>query len=64
MMLMRDTANPNLVQLGAALPHLDDRLLQTINRIIAKIVRGQGANTHQYQFPPGLEAFDPDRGGW
>jgi DNA-binding transcriptional MocR family regulator len=57
MMLMRDTANPNLVQLGAALPHLDIRLLQTINRIIAKIVRGQGVNTHQYQFPPGLEAL-------
>lgn len=57
MMLMRDTANPKLVQLGAALPHLDDRLLQTINRIIAKIVRRQGVETHQYQFPPGLEAL-------
>ncbi|MGZ9222573.1 MAG: aminotransferase-like domain-containing protein, partial [Anaerolineales bacterium] len=57
MMLMRDTANPDLVQLGAALPHLDDRLLQTINRIIAKIVRRQGVDTHQYQFPPGLEAL-------
>ena len=57
MMLMRDTANPDLVQLGAALPHLDDRLLQTINRIIAKIVRRQGVDTHQYQFPPGLEVL-------
>ncbi len=57
MMLMRDTANPNLVQLGAALPHLDLRLIQTINRIIAKIVRQQGVNAHQYQFPPGLDAL-------
>ena len=57
MMLMRDSANPNLVQLGAALPHLDGRLVQTINRIIAKIVRQQGVDAHQYQFPPGLEAL-------
>src|SRR5512138_673046 len=35
-MLMRDSANPNLVQLGAALPHLDPRLTQTINHIITK----------------------------
>ena len=57
MMLMRDSANPDLVQLGAALPHLDVRLVQTINRIIAKIVRQQGVDAHQYQFPPGLEAL-------
>ncbi len=57
MMLMRDSANSNLVQLGAALPHLDIRLIQTINRIISKIVRGQGVSAHQYQFPPGLEAL-------
>ncbi len=55
MVLMRDSANPNLVQLGAALPHLDQRLIQTINRIIAKIIRQQGVNAHQYQFPPGLD---------
>src|SRR5512138_548902 len=36
MMLMRDSSNPNLVQLGAALPHLDPRLTQTINHIITK----------------------------
>ena len=57
MLLMRDSSNPNLVQLGAALPHLDDRLIQTINRIIAKIIRQQGTNAHQYHFPPGLDAL-------
>src|SRR5512138_2028015 len=36
LMLMRDSSNPNLVQLGAALPHLDPRLTQTINHIITK----------------------------
>src|SRR5512147_1152055 len=37
-MLMRDSANPNLVQLGAALPHLDSQLLQKINQIITKVI--------------------------
>jgi DNA-binding transcriptional MocR family regulator len=57
MMLMRDSANPNLVQLGAALPHLDQRLIQTLNHIIAKIIRQQGISAHQYSFPPGLDAL-------
>lgn len=57
MRLMRDSANPDLVQLGAALPHLDTQLIQKINRIIGKIVRQQGGNAHQYQFPPGLDAL-------
>jgi DNA-binding transcriptional MocR family regulator len=57
MMLMRDSANPNLAQLGAALPHLDQRLIQTINRIMAKIIRQQGVGAHQYHFPPGLDAL-------
>jgi len=57
MMLMRDSANPDLVQLGAALPHLDHRLIQRINRIIVKIIRQQGVEAHRYQFPPGLDAL-------
>lgn len=57
MMLLRDSANPNLVQLGAALPHLDSRLIQTINQNIVKIIRQQGVNAHQYQFRPGLDAL-------
>ncbi|HSB03358.1 MAG TPA: PLP-dependent aminotransferase family protein [Anaerolineales bacterium] len=57
MMLMRDSANPDLVQLGAALPHLDSRLIQAINQNIVKIIRQQGINAHQYQFRPGLDAL-------
>jgi DNA-binding transcriptional MocR family regulator len=57
MMLMRDSDNPNLVQLGAALPHLDQRLIQTINTIIARLVRQHGVDAHQYLFPPGLDAL-------
>jgi len=57
MMLMRDSANPNLVQLGAALPHIDALLMQKINRIIVNIARQKGESAHQYQFPPGLETL-------
>src|SRR5512139_4205987 len=57
MMLMRDSAHPDLVQLGAALPHLDSRLIQAINQNIVKIIRQQGINAHQYQFRPGLDAL-------
>jgi DNA-binding transcriptional MocR family regulator len=56
-MLMRDSSNPNLAQLGAALPHLDEKIIQTINRIIARISREPGVDAHQYQFPPGLDAL-------
>jgi DNA-binding transcriptional MocR family regulator len=56
-MLIHESANPNLIQLGAALPHLDDRLIQKINQIFAKIIRQQGVNAHQYQFPPGLDSL-------
>lgn len=56
-MMMRDSSNPNLAQLGAALPHLDERIIQTINRIIARISRQPGVDAHQYQFPPGLDAL-------
>ena len=57
LMLMRDSADPNLAQLGAALPHIDSKLIQTINRIMARIIREEGADAHQYHFPPGLEAL-------
>ncbi len=57
MMLMRDSENPNLVQLGAALPHMDALLMQKINRIIGNIARQKGESVHQYLFPPGLEAL-------
>jgi DNA-binding transcriptional MocR family regulator len=54
-MLIHDSANPELIHLGAAIPHLDDRLIQKINQTFAKIIRQQGVDAHQYQFPPGLD---------
>ncbi|RPI93209.1 MAG: PLP-dependent aminotransferase family protein [Chloroflexi bacterium] len=57
MMLMRDSADPELVQLGAALPHLDSQLIQKVNQIITKVIRQQGVIAHQYHFPPGLETL-------
>jgi DNA-binding transcriptional MocR family regulator len=56
-MLIHDSANPDLTQLGAAVPHIDSQLIQTINRIIVKIVRQEGVNAHRYQFPPGSDAL-------
>lgn len=57
MMLMRDSLNPNLVQLGAALPNPEFLPIRKINRIIANLSRQGNAETHQYQLPPGLEAL-------
>ncbi|HEX2997182.1 MAG TPA: PLP-dependent aminotransferase family protein [Anaerolineales bacterium] len=55
--IMRDSGDPNLVQLGAALPHLDSQLIQKINQISMKIARQEGMTAHQYHFPPGLESL-------
>jgi len=57
MMLLADSANPNLVQLGAALPNPELMPLRKISRIMANIVRQKAAEAHQYLFPPGLEAL-------
>lgn len=57
MMLLRDSVDPNLVQLGAALPNPDFLPRKKLNRIIADITRRNGLEAHQYQFPPGLEAL-------
>ncbi len=57
MMIMRDSANPNLVQLGAVLPNPDYLPIQKINRIITDLLRSQAVNSHEYQFPPGLDAL-------
>src|SRR4030042_590829 len=57
MQVVRDTQNPSLAQLGAALPNLELLPLETINRITAALARNASAESHQYQFPPGLEAL-------
>ncbi|MEJ5224439.1 MAG: PLP-dependent aminotransferase family protein [Anaerolineales bacterium] len=57
MMLLQDSVNPNLVQLGAALPN--PALLPTdkVNRLLTQALRTHGPAAHSYQFPPGLEAL-------
>lgn len=57
MMLMRDSSNPKLVQLGAAIPNPDFLPLQKINRIITNVTRREGVQAHLYQFPPGLDVL-------
>ena len=57
MMILADTINPDLVQLGAALPILDVQITQKINRIISHLTRKSGLKAHRYQFPPGLDAL-------
>ena len=55
MVVMRDSLNPNLVQLGAAMPNLELLPTERLNRILARLARQSGKETHQYELPPGLE---------
>jgi DNA-binding transcriptional MocR family regulator len=55
MMVMRDSSNPNLAQLGAAMPNLELLPTERINRILAGLARTAGQGTHRYELPPGLE---------
>jgi DNA-binding transcriptional MocR family regulator len=55
MMTMRDSENPNLVQLGAAMPNLELLPTVRINRILASLARSASPGIHSYELPPGLE---------
>jgi len=57
MMVMRDTLNPSLIQLGAAMPNLELLPTERMNRILAGLTRKANKATHQYQLPPGLESL-------
>jgi DNA-binding transcriptional MocR family regulator len=57
MMLLADSLNPALVQLGAALPNPEWMPLKKINRIMLEILRRNPTAAHQYLFPPGLESL-------
>jgi DNA-binding transcriptional MocR family regulator len=57
MMLMNDTLNQNLIQLGAALPNPSLLPTKKINRIIANLARRDNPDLQGYQWPPGLEAL-------
>jgi DNA-binding transcriptional MocR family regulator len=55
MMVMRDSLNPKLAQLGAAMPNLELLPTERMNRIMAGLARKSSKGTHQYLLPPGLE---------
>jgi DNA-binding transcriptional MocR family regulator len=55
MMILRDTLNPKLVQLGAAMPNLELLPTDRLNRILSRLARQSGEKAHQYELPPGLE---------
>jgi DNA-binding transcriptional MocR family regulator len=55
MMLMRDSTDPELVQLGAALPNPNYLPAEKINQVLIKAARRHAVDGHKYIFPPGLE---------
>jgi len=55
MMIMRDTFNPELIQLGGVLPNVELLPTQRLNRILSRLIRQAGQEAHQYELPPGLE---------
>ncbi len=57
MMVMRDTLNPGLIQLGAAMPNLELLPTERMNRIMARVARTASKEMHQYQIPPGDEGL-------
>lgn len=54
-MVLRDTQNPGLAQLGAALPNLELLPIETINRLMVAQARNLPPQAHQYEFAPGFE---------
>ena len=56
-MLMRDTGNPNLLQLGAAIPNPELLPIGKLSRTIAAVTRRHGVQSVSYNGPMGAEAF-------
>ncbi len=55
MMVIKDTLNPDLVQLGAAMPNLGLLPTERLNRILSRLARQSGEEAHQYELPPGMK---------
>ena len=53
MVMMRDTLNPNLIQLGAAHPAMELGATRQLNRIMASAGRRMGDKAGLYLMPPG-----------
>ncbi|MEW5721663.1 MAG: PLP-dependent aminotransferase family protein [Thermodesulfobacteriota bacterium] len=57
MMVLRDGQNPDLVQLGVAIPNPALLATKKLNRIMASVARRLGDQSGLYFFPPGCEAL-------
>jgi DNA-binding transcriptional MocR family regulator len=57
MMVLQDTQNPRLVQLGAAIPNPELLPTERLNHILASVARHAGPIGNQYDIPPGCEAL-------
>lgn len=57
MMVLRDSTNPDLIQLGAAIPNTELAIPQKLNRIMASLSRQMHKEYNTYDIPPGNEAL-------
>jgi DNA-binding transcriptional MocR family regulator len=57
MMILRDTQNSTLVQLGAAIPNLELMPTNQLNKIFLSLIRKGEREIYQYCMPPGLESL-------
>jgi DNA-binding transcriptional MocR family regulator len=57
MMVLRDSTNPGLIQLGAAIPNTELVIPAKLNRIMASISRRNEHQYNTYDIPPGNEAL-------
>ena len=57
MMLLADTINPNLIQLGAAMPNPSSCRTRRSTASLRNLARQNDPNSHQYRFPPGLNSL-------
>ncbi|HKZ44531.1 MAG TPA: PLP-dependent aminotransferase family protein [Anaerolineales bacterium] len=57
MMILRDTQNSKLVQLGAAIPNLELMPIDQLNKIFLSLIKQGEQGIYQYCLPPGLESL-------
>ena len=55
MMVLKDSTNPDLIQLGAAIPNTELVMPMKLNRIMASLPRLVEKHYNTYEFPPGNE---------
>ena len=55
MMVLKDSHNPDLIQLGAAIPNAELVANEKLNRILAGLARQATEQLKQYDLPPGYE---------